>query len=175
MIEGLTFDKPARVNLYEQRFKSTRERFMEYVEIMPSGCWEWKGRRDTRGAPFLPYGYFWLDGKTIPAHRAAWLIFKGPIADGLKALHVCDNPGCVNYETHLFLGTSRDNTQDMMVKGRKASVVGELHGQARLNEDQVRTIYHSTDPQAVTAEKFGISQTMVSRIKLRKAWSHVAV
>lgn len=34
------------------------------------------------------------------------------------ACHTCDNPGCVKYE-HLWWGTAKENSQDMVSKGRQ--------------------------------------------------------
>lgn len=51
------------------------------------------------------------------AHRVAWELVHGPIADDLCVLHRCDNRLCVNVE-HLFLGTRGDNIRDASVKGR---------------------------------------------------------
>jgi len=49
------------------------------------------------------------------AARAAWMIFKGPIPDGLQILHNCDNPPCVN-PLHLRLGTNRENQDDIIAR-----------------------------------------------------------
>lgn len=79
----------------------------------PKGdCIEWTGLRIRRG-----YGQTSLHNRRIMAHRLAWIIANGPIPDGLCVCHRCDNPPCCNVE-HLFLGTVKDNTQDMVAKGR---------------------------------------------------------
>ncbi len=75
-------------------------------------CWEWQGARLPTG-----YGRVTFDGENTSAHRAAWILTKGPIPDGQHVCHTCDNPPCCN-PLHLFLGTHRDNMQDAQRKGR---------------------------------------------------------
>jgi hypothetical protein len=78
-----------------------------------SGCWVWTGARKSGG-----YGHFHhRDHGLIKAHRASWIVTNGEIPAGLIVCHKCDNPPCVN-PSHLFLGTKKDNTRDMMAKGR---------------------------------------------------------
>jgi hypothetical protein len=82
------------------------------------GCWEWTGTVLNTG-----YGQlgFFRNGKRTnhAAHRLSYEINKGPIPRGLFVCHHCDNPRCVRPE-HLFLGTAKDNSQDMVAKGRAA-------------------------------------------------------
>ena len=63
-----------------------------------------------------PSKYTVLSGNR-KAHRVQWEKFRGPVPEGMQVLHTCDTPGCINIE-HLFLGTARDNMQDMSAKGR---------------------------------------------------------
>jgi hypothetical protein len=87
-----------------------------------SGCWLWTGRYGNQG-----YGTYGggRRGERVQAHRLVWEVTNGPIPTGLFVLHRCDVRGCVN-PAHLFLGTAKDNTRDMMAKGR-AHFVGGLH------------------------------------------------
>jgi hypothetical protein len=56
-------------------------------------------------------------GKKWGVPRLVLHVKKGPLTEDDWALHSCDNPKCINLE-HLFKGTAKDNTQDMMAKGR---------------------------------------------------------
>lgn len=78
-----------------------------------TGCWLWL-RATTKDG----YGKFKLPGRQLEmAHRWSWIRAHGSIPPGLFVCHRCDNPGCCNPD-HLFLGTNRDNMNDMVAKGR---------------------------------------------------------
>ncbi len=93
---------------------SFRCRFTERVWAIrkPLGCWEWTGGVNKDG-----YGQVGDSGGTIGAHRASAELFKGGIPTGKLVMHICDNRRCVNPD-HLSFGSSRINSQDMVVKGR---------------------------------------------------------
>lgn len=95
------------------------DRFWEKVDISGADdCWAWLGATLTSG-----YGSFHLKGKSCTAHRLAYILTVGEIADGLHIRHKCDNPICCN-PAHLETGTHADNMRDMAERGR-ASVSEE--------------------------------------------------
>jgi HNH endonuclease len=79
-------------------------RFIPRIDVQANGCWLWKGTKDNYG-----YGRFMFDGKQLTAHRASYLLFVGPLPEGMEPDHLCKNPGCVNF-THLEAVTHRENT-----------------------------------------------------------------
>lgn len=84
-----------------------------YIPVPEAGCWLWTGPWCDSG-----YGRVARHGKEITrAHRMFYTVHKGEIPKGLFVCHKCDTPACVNPD-HLFLGTARDNVQDMIRKGR---------------------------------------------------------
>ena len=89
-------------------------RFYKKIKIVESGCWEWQAARYNNKHM---YGSFSYNGKKTLAHRASYVIYNGDIPNGLLVCHTCDNEKCVN-PNHLFLGTQKDNMQDMISKNR---------------------------------------------------------
>lgn len=89
--------------------------------------------------------------------RFAWLLFVGPIPEGMLVCHKCDVRACVNWE-HLFLGTLHDNAADMVAKDRQFR--GANHHSAKLNEELVRRIRFEYYLLKVTGSEIARSLSM---------------
>ncbi len=136
------------------------------------GCWLWTGAPANVG-----YGAVYFEGRDQSTHRVSWQLAYGPIPDGLCVLHKCDIRLCVNPE-HLFLGTKKDNTQDMMQKGRNRSNPprGERQHAAKLTEESVRSALARVaggESQRSVARSLGVTEANVSAIIRGKSWRHV--
>jgi hypothetical protein len=94
--------------------------------------------------------------------------------------HTCDNPACVKIE-HLFLGTARENSADMISKGRcnytgpKTPPRGEAHWKARLTKDQVLEIRRvgRLKKQRDLAVEYRVSKSTISAVLRREIWAGV--
>jgi len=113
----------------------SEKKFYSKVKKMPSGCWEWQAYINRHG-----YGHLNVNGKTIHAHRMAWIYKNGEISGKILVCHKCDNPKCVNLD-HLFLGTNQDNKNDAVNK--KRHTFGERIHSSKLNAKQVISIFTS--------------------------------
>lgn len=69
-------------------------------------CWLWTASR----APLNGYGSFYFNGRPRPAHIAAYMMFVGPVPDGLELDHLCRVRRCVNPQ-HLEPVTRRENVR----------------------------------------------------------------
>lgn len=147
-------------------------RFMQMVLIgsLAGDCWGFTGTR-----PDGRYGHFSVNGQTVKAHRWIYELLHGPIPEGLILRHRCDEPSCVN-PMHLEIGTSAQNTQDIIERGRWPDRSGEKHPMAVLNAEKVRRIRHLATlgyTQHWIAEQCGISKQHVGKIVRRECWDHV--
>ena len=137
---------------------------------MTESCWEWGGSRYHDG-----YGRIYDPNvqKSVPAHRFFFEKLVGPIPKDRLVLHRCDNRSCVRPD-HLFLGDYKDNTQDMMLKGRHNPVRGQRNSHAKLTAAQVSEIrmVHENErcTQVELAKRYGVNQSSISRIINRKRW-----
>lgn len=90
---------------------------MTNIKITDTGCWEYQGARNRDGYGTVGSG---IRSRSMLAHRKAYKLKFGEIPKGLCVCHKCDNPPCINPD-HLFLGSMKDNMQDMVRKGRSAN------------------------------------------------------
>ena len=148
------------------------ERFYAHAVFERTGdglCWSWKGSKNQAG-----YGQFRVGrrGRVWSAHRVSWVLKNGDIPPGMFVLHRCDNPGCCNPD-HLFLGTAKDNSQDCIGKGRRATTHRKHTRIRKLSDDQVREIRQDTRPANIVAVAHGISEQTVYGIRSRRRKSLV--
>lgn len=133
-------------------------------------CWEWTGVIIKDG-----YGQFHHKGANLLAHRVIFAVTHGRCDGPARICHTCDNPPCCN-PNHLWSGTQKENTQDMINKGRRVSSAGEMNPNAKLNTNQVIEIRNQHKAGASNkdlAAKYGIGLNTLYEIITRRSWRHV--
>lgn len=154
------------------RARPAIERFFEkLVGVDFGGCWNWGAYKDKLG-----YGHFWpVHRPGVLAHRFSWEIHNGPIPDGLFVCHKCDNPPCVNPD-HLFLGSAKDNSQDMVAKGRAGRVDPEKNGGGgklkRRDVREIRDLWSVMSRQQL-ADLYHVTHGMIGHIVKNRVWKGV--
>lgn len=109
------------------------------------------------------------------ASRVSWEVHHGEIPEGLCVLHVCDVRHCVNPE-HLFLGTKRDNSDDMIRKGRAKHIglKGPTNPNSKLSwkqARQIRSLYETGDfSQRFLASLYHVSLSVIQDVLDNKSY-----
>lgn len=159
---------PLSIDLFDP-FTTTR--FWTQV-LRPSAddCWEWTGTRREFG-----YGLFFIGELKLRAHRVSFLLNNGWLP--IVVMHDCDNPPCVN-PRHLRGGTMADNNRDRDAKGRSrhgCSLPGEQNPNSKLTAADVLELraMHPRPALAVLAERYGVHDSTISSVLVRRSWRHV--
>jgi hypothetical protein len=106
-------------------------------------------------------------------HRLVGLAFLGPLPAGLETRHL-DGNHLNNHVSNLAYGTTGENHLDAVRHG--TAPMGVNHHRARLTEDQVRDIrarHAAGVAQVVLIAEYGLAQSTVNNIVLRKSWKHL--
>lgn len=132
------------------------QRFWKSVDKSehPMGCWIWTGAKCSSR-----YGNMLYLGRSMLAHRVAFIIANGSLPDDAVVMHSCDNGFCVN-PSHLSAGTQLDNVRDMHAKGRFQTAV--------LSTDDVVKIRASNLSRIELACAYGVSARTIADIKTGK-------
>jgi hypothetical protein len=149
----------------------TKTQFLNNTVENSFGCWIWqkatkKCKRGTHN-----YGWLTFKGKQTTAHRASYQLFVGEIPKGKCVCHKCDNPICVNPD-HLFVGSQKDNVNDMIQKNRKwiGVSIRKKDGKparAKLSDTdiaKIRLLRLAGLTQKEIGARFGVSQGCISQL-----------
>lgn len=115
-----------------------KRRLLSKIKIdKKTNCWLYQGAvLHASGG----HGIFWFHGKNDKAHRVAYILFVGPVPEGKIICHKCPHGSvarCCNPE-HLYPGTSKQNSLDMVREGRAAT--GRRNGKHTKPESTPRGI-----------------------------------
>lgn len=144
-------------------------------------CWPWLGGcsnyKQLSGKVFS-YGVFWSDRTKHKSHRFASEFRYGLLPCRIQACHHCDNPICCNPH-HLFIGTQRENTIDMVKKGRNRYGIGINHNSVKLTLEQVLRIKREFPDRkdgwaANLGREFGVRRGTITAIGFGKSWKHLS-
>ena len=116
-------------------------------------------------------------GKTKYIHRIILESFVGPCPNGKECRHL-DGIKSNNRLPNLVWGTHYENAQDTVKHGNhfQPDCRGSRHGESKLNESNVLLIRHLLNlgiKQLELVHRFGVTQGLISSIKLRKSWGHI--
>lgn len=113
---------------------SDRARFYDKTSRAANGCLLWTAGKTKHG-----YGKFVLGGKTMGAHRAAWILEHGELLSPDQFLlhsDLCESRLCVEV-THLRVGTHEENMADRKASGRYNTSRGANNPSARFTDDDI--------------------------------------
>lgn len=138
-------------------------RFWDKVSVAPvADCWNWIGSLNPSG-----YSQFGVGDSVLRGHRVVWEALRGDIPEGQIVRHKCDNRRCVNI-LHLELGTLKDNSRDMVRRGR-------CH-RASISPEKAREIKHLLSEGGSVVEvsqATGASYGVVWNIAKGRTWRSV--
>ena len=138
-----------------------RELLRELLEYNTDDCIRWPFYADKGRAKIHDP----TRGYSISVARAMCDIKRGtPLPSYILACHTCNNSWCVNHN-HCVECSHKENTGHRQGHG--------THG-TKLTEPQAVAIYLSSKTHRSLATLYGVSTSLISKIKCGKLWIHVS-
>jgi len=112
--------------------------------------------------------------KRVGVHFVVCEAFHGPRPDDKPLVAHADGNPSNNFSDNLRWASFKENESDKRRHGR--TLEGSRHHQAKLKEAQVIEIRSRAtrgESRASLAREYGITDTQISRIVLRKSWRHI--
>ena len=140
-----------------------------------NACWEYQGIRLQGG-----HGLVRVGGRNTTSNRAAWVLWRGEIPEGLWVLHTCDNGSCCNPH-HLYLGDRAQNIRDRWERrpwrphpGKSLATRGRRVRGSRFTEDAISDIRqrHARGVRIKDlADQHGVGWNYIYKIVTGRVWS----
>ena len=144
------------------------DKFKLYTKETNTNCIEWIAGKTKDG-----YGIVNYNGNSKLAHRVSYELFVDKIPKNMCVCHKCDNPSCVN-PNHLFIGTHKDNMNDMKLKQRRKNVnCNEKNGRAKLTIEKANKIRLEKSQGKTLKELaliFNVGISTISRVCRMENW-----
>lgn len=133
--------------------------------IEEGDCWLWKGGKNSRGQPKV--------GRRS-GRRLVWELVKGPVPPEARMGVSCGCPSCLNPK-HLTVRTRAEVTAEVLARPsvkrkRSASGARAMKARAKLDFEKARYIRESDKTQTQLARELGVSQPLISRVRLYQGW-----
>ena len=133
--------------------------------------------------PYLMKPYFDKDGylrvslslrdgtkKKVIVSRMVYSTYGKNSVDNLVVRHI-DGDKLNNHISNLKIGTVLDNNRDKQRHGTQCR--GSNHGIAKLKECDIPDIRNRDIPIKKLMKKYGISKSLVDKIRAREIWKHI--
>jgi HNH endonuclease len=159
------------IGVYPRSYRDVTSGWLIAHSEAQGDCMVYYGSRNKHGYCRIQVGG--RKGRKFLVHRLMWILVHGIIPDEICVLHKCDNPPCINPE-HLFLGTRRENSADMVRKDRQSRhhYFGERSSHHKLTWVKVLQIRKIGRGMALRelADIFGVCQDTISSIRAHDTW-----
>lgn len=166
--------------------------------LIGTRCWLWIPTRKSGR-----HGHLNWRGRAIGAHVLALILADGPLGRNKLAMHKCDNPPCVNPAhlqagtvrdnvrdalskgrlAFMFGASNPAKRPEVREKIRanhpmkrpeiRFKLTGENNPHSKLTPALVRMIRASSEPGVLLAKRFRLGASTISRVRLRRSWTHV--
>lgn len=147
------------------RPKTDQDFIAARIAISERGCWEWQSTKRE--------GYGVVSGRgRRQAHALSYEAHVGPIPEGRQVNHLCHNRACVN-PAHLYIGTQKQNVDDMLRAGRNRPVRGVASPACKITAADALAIRASTGNARLVGERYGVSASLVYAIRKGACWRHL--